>query len=67
MTSQLLAQGVLLLTQRTVQIPATAHRCRSFGGRVTQGGCPPRVPTDPYVHTLVHTVPQSIASLRATD
>jgi hypothetical protein len=27
-------------------------------GRVTLGGCPPRVPTDPYVLALEHTVPQ---------
>ena len=26
--------------------------------RVTLGGYPPRVPTDPYVHALEHTVPQ---------
>jgi hypothetical protein len=32
--------------------------------RVTLGGCPPRVPTDPYVHTLEHTVPQVEDSLR---
>jgi hypothetical protein len=32
-------------------------------GQVTQGGCPPRVPTDPYVHTLAHTVPQVPDSL----
>ena len=27
-------------------------------GRVTLGGFPPRVPTDPYVLALEHTVPQ---------
>ena len=27
------------------------------------GGCPPRAPTDPYVHTLEHTVPQVMDSL----
>ena len=28
------------------------------------GGCPPRAPTDPYVDTLDHTVPQVTPSLR---
>jgi len=32
-------------------------------GRVALGGCPPRAPTDPYVHALTHTVPQIRASL----
>jgi hypothetical protein len=32
--------------------------------RVTLGGYPPRVPTDPYVHALEHTVPQVEGSLR---
>ena len=27
------------------------------------GGCPPEAPTDPYVHALVHTVPQVMVSL----
>ena len=27
-------------------------------GRVAPGGCPPRAPTDPYMLTLEHTVPQ---------
>src|SRR5271166_1413751 len=31
---------------------------RKRGGRVALGGCPPRAPTDPYVLTLEHTVPQ---------
>ena len=31
--------------------------------RVAQGGCPPRAPTDPYVHALAHTVPQIMVSL----
>ena len=34
--------------------------------RVDLGGCPPRSPTDPYVPTLEHTVPQVMVSLRAT-
>jgi len=33
--------------------------------RVAQGSCLPRAPTDPYVHALVHTVPQIMGSLRA--
>ena len=33
-------------------------------GRVALGGCPPRAPTDPYVGTLDHTVPQATPSLR---
>jgi hypothetical protein len=32
--------------------------------RVALGGCPPRAPTDPYVHTLGHTVPRDMGSLR---
>ena len=32
--------------------------------RVTPGSCPPGVPTDPYVRTLAHTVPQITNSLR---
>ena len=32
--------------------------------RVTPGSCPPGVPTDPYVRTLAHTVPQIMSSLR---
>jgi hypothetical protein len=32
-------------------------------GRVALGGCPPRAPTDPYLHTLEHTVPQVTPSL----
>src|SRR5208337_4027040 len=31
--------------------------------RVALGGCPPRAPTDPYVDTLDHTVPQVTPSL----
>jgi hypothetical protein len=31
-------------------------------GRVAPGGCPPEAPTDPYVPTLGHTVPQIIPS-----
>ena len=31
--------------------------------RVALGGCPPRAPTDPYVHALEHTVPQVMVSL----
>jgi hypothetical protein len=31
---------------------------------VAPGGCPPGAPTDPYVHTLEHTVPQAMGSLR---
>jgi len=34
--------------------------------RVAQGGYPPWAPTDPYGHALVHTVPQTMGSLRAT-
>ena len=34
------------------------------GGRVALGGFPPRAPTDPYVDTLDHTVPQVTPSLR---
>jgi len=33
------------------------------GGRVALGGRPPRAPTDPYVDTLDHTVPQVTPSL----
>jgi hypothetical protein len=33
-------------------------------GRVALGGCPPRAPTDPYVDTLDHTVPQVTPSPR---
>ena len=33
-------------------------------GRVALGGYPPRAPTDPYVDTLDHTVPQATPSLR---
>ena len=32
--------------------------------RITPGSCPPGVPTDPYVRTLAHTVPQITNSLR---
>jgi hypothetical protein len=31
---------------------------------VALGGCPPRAPTDPYVHALEHTVPRVMDSLR---
>lgn len=34
--------------------------------RVAQGGYPPWAPTDPYGHALVHTVPQTMGSLRET-
>jgi len=32
-------------------------------GRVAPGDCSPGAPTDPYVHTLEHTVPQDMGSL----
>ena len=36
----------------------TLPRSLLASGRVALGGCPPRAPTDPYVLTLEHTVPQ---------
>ena len=36
---------------------------RNLSVRVARGGYPPRAPTDPYVHALVHTVPQIMVSL----
>src|SRR5262249_9369587 len=35
-----------------------------YDGRVAPGGDPPRAPTDPYVHTLMHTVPPIMGSQR---
>jgi hypothetical protein len=35
-----------------------------YGCRVALGSCLPRAPTDPYVHALVHTVPQKMVLLR---
>ena len=32
--------------------------------RVAPGSYPPGAPTDPYVHVLMHTVPQIMGSLR---
>jgi len=40
-----------------VQLPAS--------DRVAPGRCRPRAPTDPYVRTLAHTVPQIMVSLRS--
>ena len=37
-----------------------------MGDWVASGSCLPEAPTDPYGHALVHTVPQNMASLRAT-
>jgi hypothetical protein len=34
-----------------------------YCGRVALGGCPPRAPTDPYMHTLEHTAPRVMVSL----
>jgi HAMP domain-containing protein len=42
-------------------VAGVAHEINS---RVTPGSCPPGVPTDPYVRTLAHTVPQITNSLR---
>ena len=36
-----------------------------FDDRVAPGRYRPRAPTDPYVRTLTHTVPQITVSLRA--
>ncbi len=33
-------------------------------GRVARGDCSPQAPADPYVHVLMHTVPQIMGSLR---
>ena len=43
-----------------------ANSLRRFGreNRVALGDCSPRAPTDPYVRTLAHTVPQIMALLR---
>jgi hypothetical protein len=41
----------------------TAQPSNTGPGRVALGGCPPRAPTDPYVDTLDHTVPQVTPSL----
>ena len=40
--------------------PSTANIGSWPGG---PGGCPPRAPTDPYLHTLEHTAPQVMDSL----
>ena len=42
---------------------ATVHYPDLVAGRVALGGFPPRAPTDPYVDTLDHTVPQVMGSL----
>jgi len=42
-------------------------RGRGSRGRVALGGCPPRAPTDPDMHTLEHPAPQAMASLRDGD
>ena len=39
-----------------------ALRAMPGARRVTPGSYPPRVPTDPYVRTLAHTVPQIMVS-----
>jgi len=45
---------------KDVTTPAFTHL---LFGRVALGGYPPRAPTDPYVDTLDHTVPQVTPSL----
>ena len=61
--------------QLPCQIKASRHPCSRdtlvplnspylVAGRVALGGYPPRAPTDPYVDTLDHTVPQVTPSLR---
>ena len=43
---------------------ATSAALQLSEDRVALGDYSPRAPTDPYVRTLPHTVPQIMASLR---
>ena len=50
---------------RIIGFRSSSGHAKTFGDdRVAQGGYPPQAPTAPYGHTLVHTVPQIMDSLR---
>ena len=55
------AQARLLAMKEANEVPDNEPDVRD---RVGPDGCPPGPPTDPYVHTLVHTVPRITDSLR---
>ena len=61
-----LREAELVARTKSAEFLCTAHNSSPLKlaqGRVAEGNCSPPAPTDPYVRTLAHTVPQNMVLL----